>query len=84
MFRAHAMQLESGVDRVARRRRDAELAAERAHFAREPVKFEPIAAAVKDIGYQGWIVMETSDPSKNAVADARRNADYIRKLFGMS
>jgi L-ribulose-5-phosphate 3-epimerase len=48
------------------------------------VKFEPIAAAIKDIGYQGWIVLETSNPSKDGVADAKRNAEYIRKLFGMS
>ncbi len=47
------------------------------------IKFEPIAAAIRDIGYQGWIVLETSDPSKNPVADARRNADFIRRLFGM-
>jgi sugar phosphate isomerase/epimerase len=46
------------------------------------IKFEPIAAAIKDIGYQGWIVLETSDPSKNSVADAKRNAAYIRQLFG--
>jgi len=45
------------------------------------VRFDPIAAAIKDIGYQGWIVMETSNPSKDAVADAKRNAAYIRKLF---
>jgi sugar phosphate isomerase/epimerase len=43
--------------------------------------YEPIAAAIKEIGYQGWIVLETSSPSGNAVADAKRNADYTRKLF---
>jgi sugar phosphate isomerase/epimerase len=48
------------------------------------IKFPPIAAAIRDIGYQGWIVMETSNPSKDRVADARRNADFIRKLFGMN
>lgn len=48
------------------------------------VKYEPIAAAIKDIGYQGWIVMETSNPSKDGVADAKRNAEYIRRLLGMS
>ncbi len=48
------------------------------------VKFEPIAAAIRDIGYRGWIVLETSNPSKDAVADAKRNAAYIRKLFGMT
>jgi L-ribulose-5-phosphate 3-epimerase len=45
------------------------------------IKFEPIAAAIKAIGYQGWIVMETSNPSKDPVADAKSNAAYIRKLF---
>jgi sugar phosphate isomerase/epimerase len=47
----------------------------------EPAKFEPIVAAVKDIGYRGWIVLETSSPSGNAVADVRRNAEYLRKLL---
>ena len=47
----------------------------------EPAKFEPIVAAVKEIGYRGWIVLETSSPSGNAVADVRRNADYLRKLL---
>jgi L-ribulose-5-phosphate 3-epimerase len=45
------------------------------------VKFEPIAAAIKDIAYRGWIVLETSSPSKDATADVKRNADYARKLF---
>jgi sugar phosphate isomerase/epimerase len=45
------------------------------------VKFEPIAAAIKDIGYRGWIVLETSNPSKDPVADGRRNLEYARKLF---
>lgn len=47
----------------------------------EPAKFEPITAAVKEIGYRGWIVLETSSPSGNAVADVRRNAEYLRKLL---
>jgi len=34
------------------------------------------------MGYRGWIVMETANPSKNAMADAKRNAAFIRKLFG--
>lgn len=48
------------------------------------VKYDPIAAAIKDIGYQGWIVLETSNPSKDGVADAKRNAEFIRKLLGMN
>jgi len=45
------------------------------------VQFQPIAAAIEEIGFEGWIVLETSSPSKDRVADARRNAAYIRKLF---
>ena len=48
------------------------------------IEFEPIAAAIVDIGYQGWIVLETAAPSNDAVADAKRNAAYVRKLFQMS
>ncbi len=43
--------------------------------------FEPIVAALKDINYAGWIVLETSSPSKDPVADARRNADFVRHLL---
>ncbi len=43
--------------------------------------FEPIAAAIREAGYQGWIVLETSSPSQNAVADAKRNGDYTRSLL---
>lgn len=47
------------------------------------VKFPPVAEVIREIGYQGWIVLETSSPSKNRVADAKRNAEYVRKLFGL-
>ena len=43
--------------------------------------YPPIAAAIKEIGYRGWIVLETSNPSHNAVADVKRNAEYTRELF---
>jgi hypothetical protein len=39
---------------------------------------------MNDIGYQGWIVLETSAPSKDRVADDRKNAEYVRKLFGIA
>jgi sugar phosphate isomerase/epimerase len=58
---------------------------DRNHYLGEgTIQFEPIAAAIKAIGYSGWIVMETANPSKDAVTDARRNAAFIRRLFGMS
>lgn len=47
----------------------------------EKAKFEPIAATIREIDYRGWIVLETSSPSQDAVADAQRNGDYVRKLF---
>jgi len=48
------------------------------------LKFEPIVEAIKEIGYKGWIVLETSHPLKNPAADTKRNADYVRKLFGVT
>jgi sugar phosphate isomerase/epimerase len=47
------------------------------------VQYPPAAAAIQEIGYKGWIVLETSSPSKDRVADARRNAGYVGKLFGL-
>jgi len=47
------------------------------------VQYKPIAEAMRAIGYQGWVVLETSNPSRDGVADARRNAAFIRKLFGL-
>jgi sugar phosphate isomerase/epimerase len=44
-------------------------------------EYEAIAAAIKDIGYKGWIVLETSAPSGDGIADAKRNADFTRGLF---
>ena len=48
------------------------------------LQFDPIRDAMNDINYKGWIVLETSSPSKDGVADARKNADFIRKLFKMA
>jgi len=45
------------------------------------IKFEPIRDAMLEINYKGWIVLEASHPSGNAVADNKRNAEFIRKLF---
>ncbi len=45
------------------------------------VKFPEIAAAIRDIAYHGWIVLETSNPSGNRVADTKKNAEFVRTLF---
>jgi len=55
-----------------------------AYLGEGRVRMEPVAEAIKVIEYQGWIVLETSCPSKDAVADCKRNGDYIRKLFGIA
>ena len=47
------------------------------------VKMPPIAEALHAIDYHGWIVLETSCPSKDAEADCRRNATFVRKLMGL-
>lgn len=46
------------------------------------VKLPPIAEAIKEIGYQGWIVLETSCPTKNGEVDAAKNVQIIRKALG--
>lgn len=43
--------------------------------------FEAVTAAIQEIGYDGWIILETSSPSKDGVADGRRNGDFVRALF---
>lgn len=45
------------------------------------VDWPKVAAVTREIGYEGWIVLETSCPSKDKIADTRRNLDYARKLF---
>jgi sugar phosphate isomerase/epimerase len=45
------------------------------------VKYEPIAAVIREIGFSGWIVLETGNPSKDPVADGTRNLQYSRKLL---
>ena len=46
------------------------------------VKMQPVADALNAIDFEGWIVLETSCPSKkDRVGDGKRNADYIRKLM---
>ncbi|MHC4444852.1 MAG: sugar phosphate isomerase/epimerase family protein [Planctomycetota bacterium] len=45
------------------------------------IPWKPVVAAIKEIGYDGWITLETSNPSKNVVADTRRNAKFVRDIF---
>jgi L-ribulose-5-phosphate 3-epimerase len=42
-----------------------------------------LAAEYEAIGYRGWYVLETGSPTKDIVADTRKNAEYVRKTFRM-
>jgi sugar phosphate isomerase/epimerase len=56
---------------------------DRNHYLGEgQIQFPAIAEAIQQVGYRGWIVLETANPSGDAVADAKRNGAYVRKLFG--
>jgi sugar phosphate isomerase/epimerase len=45
------------------------------------VDMDGVAASMAAIGYAGWVVLETSCPSKDRDADFTRNAAYARKLL---
>jgi sugar phosphate isomerase/epimerase len=45
------------------------------------INFLAIAAAVRDIGYDGWLILETASPN-DLEADTRRNIAYARRVFG--
>lgn len=46
------------------------------------INMKAVAEALAEIRYEGWIILETSCPSKDTAADCRRNADFIRRLLG--
>lgn len=46
----------------------------------ENVDFAQSAQALRDIGYEGWYILETSSPN-GLVPDSRRNMEYVRKTF---
>ena len=48
------------------------------------IDWPAVAAALKGIGYRGWLILETSSPSKDVVADTRKNLQYLKRLFGPS
>jgi L-ribulose-5-phosphate 3-epimerase len=47
------------------------------------VKMEPVAEALRAIDYQGWIVLETTCPTKNGEADCKRNTAFVRNLLNL-
>jgi sugar phosphate isomerase/epimerase len=45
------------------------------------IDFRSVAQALHEIGYQGFIVLETPSPSGDIEADMRRNLGFVRKLL---
>lgn len=46
------------------------------------VKFEPIAAALRDINYTGYISVEVFDYTPDAGTIATKSIEYLRRVFG--
>ena len=46
------------------------------------VDFHPIAAALRDVGYGGWVSVEVFNFDEGPEAIATRSLDYLRKTFG--
>lgn len=46
------------------------------------IDWPAVAAALGEINYRGWLVLETFNPSRDVVADTRKNLQYLKKLFG--
>jgi sugar phosphate isomerase/epimerase len=47
---------------------------------RDNVDIPACADALKEIGYNGWMILETSSPS-DLIKDTRTNMEYVRKHF---
>jgi len=45
------------------------------------VDWPSAVAALKEIGYSDWIVLETGSPSGDVVADTKKNLAYVKRLF---
>ena len=46
------------------------------------VKYEPILAALRDIGYDGWLSVEAFDFKAGAERIARESIDYLKRVAG--
>lgn len=45
------------------------------------VNWPATVAAIRELNYTGWIVLETPRPSGDIVADTKKNLEYVRRLF---
>ena len=54
---------------------------DRGYLGEGKVDMPDVVRAMKEIGYAGWAVLETSSPSKNFEEDGKRNLAYARGLL---
>jgi sugar phosphate isomerase/epimerase len=45
------------------------------------IDFRPVAAALDEIGYQGWLTLETRPPG-DPEQDLRHSREFVRRVFG--
>ncbi|MGC8739589.1 MAG: sugar phosphate isomerase/epimerase family protein [Candidatus Hydrogenedens sp.] len=51
------------------------------YLGKGKVKMEPIAEAIKEINYKGWLVLETGLPTMNKINDFKKNLEFLHQLF---
>jgi sugar phosphate isomerase/epimerase len=45
------------------------------------VSWPAVVRALREIKYDGWIILETSSPSGDVAADTRKNLNYVKNLL---
>ena len=51
-------------------------------YGKGSIDFPSVRAAIEDIGYNGWLVMEGTKMPLGVEASVRYDADYLKALFG--
>ncbi len=45
------------------------------------IDFEEVFNAISEIGYEGWLILETTSPTGDREADLRRNLEFTRRMI---